>query len=149
MTQETTNSRRSFFRWLTGRGVATFEEAMGRPQLALSDLPNLPPEELGRLIPTVCPSTEILIREDHVIARTPPDGADLVLFPVSSLELTIFNLFNGQNTLLQAVQRVGAECGVEQQDAMSVARDLFLRLVAHAVCAPANSTVYDAPQKDT
>lgn len=138
--KEASNSRRFFLRWLTGQGLAIFEEMRGRPQLALNDLPNLSLDESSRLIPAIFPETEIQTGENQVILQTPGDSVEPLSFSIPSLELSIFNLFNGQNTLLKAAQRISAECGVEEHEALLAAHNLFLRLVAHRICAPANST---------
>jgi hypothetical protein len=135
--------RRGFFHWLAGQGVVAFEEMRGRPQLRLNELGELPDAQLATSKPAVLPEVEILLEENRVLARAPRRTDAVILFSSDSIDLRIFNHFNGTNTLAEAAEKVRAETGEEPEQVLAASRVLFLRLVALGVCAPVN-TLLDA-----
>ena len=133
--------RRSFFRWLAVEGIATVEQAQGKPQLRLAELPLLARESLEQIMPMVRPDIRIVPGERDVVAETPGRKKHVCLFPrepADSNACFIFNRFNGQTTIRQISADLAAARGCAYDESFGLVRDLFLRMVGEAVCVPSN-----------
>ncbi|MBZ5510035.1 MAG: hypothetical protein LAN70_02590 [Acidobacteriia bacterium] len=132
--------RRAFFRWLARESVIQFDELRGRPQLRLSDLPQLPVAQVAALKPGIVPGVEIIPAGDRVLARLPKRTDAVTLFSLHPMQLAIFNRFNGMSTLAEVAESVCAQSGQPPEEVFAATRSLFLRLAALGVCAPVNTT---------
>jgi len=130
------NPRRTFFRWMVRQGLLAFEEMRGRPQMRLSDLPDLPLAEIAAMQPAVLADVTIFTTGDFVFARLTGAVDAIALFSISSPELTIFNRFNGMNTLAHVAADWSNESGRPAEEAFLDVRNLFLRMTHLGVCAP-------------
>jgi len=131
-------NRRGFFRFLARESAVWFDEARGRPQMRLSDLPKLPPDALGELVPQILPGVEIVPKATEVQARRPGETEPVTLFRLEETNLFIFNQLNGRATLGDIVRAVSAIKGLDEKEALARVRALFLGLVRLRVCAPSN-----------
>jgi hypothetical protein len=132
-------NRRGFFQFLAREGVAWFDEARGRPQMRLSDLPELPPEALAELVPQILPGVAILPTDTEVRARRPGETETVALFQLEDTNLLIFNRFDGRATLGETVEAVSVATGLDRQETLARVRSLFLRVVGLRVCVPCNA----------
>jgi len=130
--------RRLCFRYFARDTMAWVEEVFGKPQVQLTDLPTLPAEVLGELIPQVCPGVRILPQETRVCGRLEGANETLTLFSRNNANLFVFNRFNGQQTLGAIARELGAEMNWPCDRAFVYVRGLFFRLVGLRVCVPAN-----------
>ena len=103
----------------------------------LSQLGNLPDEQLSEIIPKILPDCKILIEHGFVLAT--PAGADEAteLFSVDSPALTVFNQFNGQTFLADVVGTIARNMDWDIDYAFAYVRGVFLSLVVAGVCIPA------------
>ncbi|MFZ0800148.1 MAG: hypothetical protein WCA13_02340 [Terriglobales bacterium] len=131
--------RREFFRWLARESLVAFDELRGRPHLRLRDLNELPDAQMLASKPGILPEVEIIVEDCSILARLPQQADAVTLFSRDSIELAIFNRFNGTCTLAEAAESVGAESGTEPEEVLTATRILFLRMVALGVCAPVNA----------
>jgi len=102
----------------------------------LADLGDLPPEKLGAVIPEIVPGCEITVSEGFVWGKPPAKEQAFKLFPLASPALTAFNLFNGENALLEISRRL-SECSEwDMVHSFAYVRGLFLCLVLIGVSLP-------------
>jgi len=130
------SGRRGFFRWLVRQGLITFEEIRGHPQMALSEIPQLSTGDFQSLIPALVQGVKIIPCPDEVQAQVREDADAVHLFPVQSLELAIFNEFNGEDSIAQVVESVAKESSIPTEEVEPRVSKLFLTMVALGVCAP-------------
>jgi hypothetical protein len=103
----------------------------------LSELENLPDEQLARIKPMVNPAFEIEVEAEHVLGRYKETGVAVSLFAVDeTATLTAFNLFDGRHTLGEAGARLADQMNWDRDAGFAYARDLFLQLVENLVCVP-------------
>jgi len=139
--------RRLYFRYLARDTLVWFEELLGRPNVALSDLPKLPDATLATLLPIISPGVEILPEERQVCAR-PPRGAEIVpLFSKSDATLFVFNRFNGQQTLGAIASELSVAMDWPPERSFAYVKGFFFRLVARRVCVPCNKTPPEIPRE--
>ena len=131
--------RRLFFRYFARETVVWFEDLLGKPNLQLSDLPNLPPEAIAALIPRVCPGVAIIPEEGQVSARLPGATENVLLFPNVEANLFVFNRFNGENTIGQVAGELSAALAWPRERSIAQVKNLFFRLVRLKICLPANT----------
>jgi hypothetical protein len=124
---------------MAGTALTVFEEAAGRPQLALAELPALPLEELLPLVPGLRPELELTVEDDMVAARLRGGGELVRLFPATPDNTLIFNLIDGRTSLGQVAEAAAAAAGWSPEQAAAATRELFLQLVAAGACTPINS----------
>ena len=130
-------TRRGFLPVLMREAVVTLGMMRGGLGCRLSDLQDLPDDQLSTLKPVVNPAFEIQVKDDNVQARYKKTGATVHLFAVSeTAALTSFNLFDGRHTLGEAGASVAKQMGWDSSAGFAYARDLFLQLVADLVCVP-------------
>jgi hypothetical protein len=130
-------SRRAFLPSLLREAVVTLGMMRGGYGGRLSELGELPPEQLARIRPVLNPAYEILVEQDQVWAREIKTDRIVELFSVEDTEnLAAFNLFNGKMTLGEVGARLSQELDWDETTAFAHVRDLFLSLVVHLVCVP-------------
>jgi hypothetical protein len=136
--QREMTGRRRFFRLLGREGAVLFDEARGRPQRRLAELPELPAAELGRLIPAVCEGVAIRVENGQVCAQLPGAATARALFPVEPACVFIFNHFDGRTPIESVGRELSASMGWTAERGFREVRAMFLRLVNQRVCAPVN-----------
>jgi hypothetical protein len=138
-----TVSRREFWPALLQEALVLVGSFRGRQGFRLSDIGNLPDEQLAQIKPIVNPEHEIFVEEGHVCSRAKKTGDTLELFPMERENLAVFNLFTGQHSLGQIGQRLAQDMGWEEAEGFGRARDLFLSLLNHLVCVPKDPLEFD------
>ncbi len=134
-------SRRAFFRLLADEGCANVERMRGRPQLRLSELPQLPKDALEQIVPVILPSVQIVVADEFVLGRLPGRDAPVELFarePLETADSFIFNRFNGHLSIRQISRELAAAKSFEAAEGFDRVREFFLRLVRLGVCVPGN-----------
>jgi hypothetical protein len=134
------NTRRLFFRQFLGQTVASIEEVAGRPQISLAQLPTLPDDDLGRLMPGLRDDVRVEVQDARVQAWRADRAAAVTLFEAGDAEaVRLFNRFDGHTTLDDIARALALEEGGSAGAAFARARALFLRLVELGVCVPQNA----------
>jgi len=132
-----TCSRRDFWPALL-QEIIVLRKAVqeGQPGYRLSELRDLPDEQLARIRPIANPEYEILVEEDHVCCRR--KGMDKVrkLFRMTPENLATWNQFNGQRCLDEIGARLACEMGWEPELGYAYAREFFLALAERLACIP-------------
>ncbi len=134
-----TGSRRRFFRRFAAESLAWLEEIGGRPQYSLMDLWELPRNELGLLVPQICEGVRIEPEAEIIRIGVPGKEVEVTLSSTVGLDLAIFNLFNGVNSIGAIADRLGASGQLTPEENFDQVRSLFLRLVRCGVCVPCNA----------
>jgi hypothetical protein len=141
-----TCSRREFLPSLVKETIVTLGMLRGGRGGRLSELADLPDEQLALIKPVVNRAFEIHVEEDQVLGRHKESGVVLTLFSVEESErLAAFNLFDGKRTLGQVGRLLAEELGWDESRAFTEARGLFLSLVSHLVCVPKEPPSLDGP----
>lgn len=141
-----TCSRREFLPSLVKETIVTLGMLRGGRGGRLSELTDLPDEQLALIKPVVNRAFEIHVEEDQVLGRHKESGVTLTLFSVEESEcLAAFNLFDGKRTLGQIGRLLAEELGWDEPQAFAQARELFLSLVSHLVCVPKEPPPLDGP----
>ncbi|MBN1542625.1 hypothetical protein JW992_10805 [candidate division KSB1 bacterium] len=127
--------RRRFFRHFFGQSAVLTDEARGKPQLRLSDLPKLTDEQLARIYPKLIANTVIRTAKD---GRTTchQEQTPETRVPLNEAEAHIISAFDGRKSIGQIA------AGLKQQNAESAfaeTKSLFLRLVDAGLCFPTNA----------
>ena len=141
--QSFTCSRRKLLPALFQEMVVVLGSLKGGQGGRLSDLSNLPDDQLSQVTPIMNPDYEIFVDQDHVCSRSRRTQATLRLFPMEREYLAAFNLFNGRHTLGEIGQRVSQEMGWDEDRGFTHSRDLFLSLVRRLVCVPKDPPEFD------
>jgi len=132
-----TCTRRGFLPVLLREAIVTLGMLRGGEGCRLSELENLPDEQLAGIKPMVNPAFEIGVEAGHVLARYKKTGATVPLFAVDeTAALTAFNLFDGRHTLDEAGVHLADQMDWDKGAGFTYARDLFLQLVESLVCIP-------------
>jgi hypothetical protein len=111
----------------------------GGRSFALSDLGDLPDEQLARLIPLVRPVFAIYVDGEQVVAQHRETGSVAGLAPSTKENVLALNLFSGQINLGTAGRRLAREMGWDEPRGFAHVKDLFFSLVGSLVCIPLNS----------
>jgi hypothetical protein len=130
-------SRREFLPALVREALVTIDLARGGQGARLSELGELPDEQLALVRPILNPACEILVEEDWVCAKHRGAGTPIKLFSLDQeANLAVFNLFGGQLSLGDIGQQLAQEMGWEPARGFDHARGLFLSLASRRVCLP-------------
>jgi hypothetical protein len=129
--------RRRFFRQFAGEGIAFLEELSGKPQLRLSGLSDLPDEPLFTLKPAFLPGVTVFAEGTRMLGRR--SGGDPVdLYGLDDPGTFVLSRFDGWSPLGEIAAELESARSWSAASARSLAREVFLRLVADGFCAPAN-----------
>jgi hypothetical protein len=130
-------SRRAFLPALLREAAVTLGMLRGGQGGRLSELGDLPDEQLAQLKPILNPAYEILVEEDCVWGRYKDTGTVVKLFGLEAKEnLLAFNLFDGKHSLGQIGKRLAQEMGWDEVRGFLQARDLFLFSASRLVFVP-------------
>ena len=130
--------RRRFFKQFIGETVALIDEMQGKPQCKLVDLWEFSNQELAVIVPQVCPGVEIVPADGMICARLPENEGLLTLFASSEENVSIFNGFNGVNSIGRIAGELSVRTGFDMEESYARVRGLFLKTVSLQVCIPGN-----------
>lgn len=111
-------------------------ETHGVRGFRLSDLHDAPDEALRGVVPVRVPDRRVFLDGGHVC--TDGNGSRVRLFPAEQAYLDAFNACDGSRDLAGVAAVVEGRWDLGEDDAFSLVRDLFLRLVAADVLVPSN-----------
>lgn len=131
--------RRTFFKAMLQEVAVIHDTFKGKYSYRLSDLDSLTDEQLAQIRPVVNPACEIFVAQEYIWAKFKQVDKTYRLFSTEQKNLSVFNMFNGRNTLEQISTQLAQETGWEQASAFAHTRSLFLSLAQHLVCVPDNS----------
>lgn len=132
-------SRRDFFRALFLEARDLSGVTRGQRSFALSDLAELPDDELARLIPMVQPVFAVYVEDEYILARHGETGNVVELCPSARENILALNLFNGQIGLGTAGRRLALQMEWDESRGYEHVKGLFLSLVGRLICVPRNS----------
>jgi hypothetical protein len=101
----------------------------------LSDLGLWTDEQMYCVAPILAPGSQIERKEQYLCA-TPTGGRPLMLFPQTSPAMTVFELFDGVNTLVEIADTLAVQTGWPEEKAFAYTRGVFLSLVTVGLCQP-------------
>jgi hypothetical protein len=131
-------TRRAFLPALVREVRVLSSTLKGDRNLALSELGNLPDEQLAVLRPMILPAFSIYVDGERVVGRHKETGVVIDLFPAEKEGVLTLNQFNGKVTLGAAGGRLAQHMGWDEAQGFAYVKDLFLSLVGHLVCIPQN-----------
>jgi hypothetical protein len=138
-----TCSRRDLWRALLQEVFVIYGSVKGGQGGRLSELGNLPDDQLAQVRPIVNPDCEIFVDQGYVWSRFKKTEATVKLFPPEKENLAAFNLFNGRHRLGEIGECLSQEMGWDEVTAFTHVRDLFLSLVSRLVCVPKDPPAWD------
>jgi hypothetical protein len=115
----------------------------GGRSFALSELAELPDEQLKALIPLVRPVFDVFVEGERLVARHKEAGSIIELGPATREQVMALNLLAAETRLEVAGRRMARQMGWQEERGFAYVKDLFLSLVAHLVCVPLNSPDLD------
>lgn len=133
-------SRRQLWSAITNEFVVSGDRQRGQEVCSLADLGEFTDEDLMPIVPVVTPGCKISVEENFVCGQPATTPEPIQLFPIPSPALNVFNLFNGQTSLGEVVDRFNPPN--EEWDStrrFAFVRGLFLCLVLAGICAPKDS----------
>ena len=116
--------------------TAQSQKSDGKRVVQLSDLGNCPDEELKSIIPAILPKSRISIRDGFIYGESSMTGKSYRLFPIGSKALTVFNMFNGINTIDTISQTLSQQTGWAEDRSFAYTRGVFLSLVVAGLSMP-------------
>ena len=130
--------RRTFFKVMLQEFVVARGALKGKLGYRLTEIGTLPDEQLAQIKPIVNPACEIFVDAGYVWARFKQADKVYRLFSTEQKNLTVFNMFNGRNTLETISQRLAQDPAWEEASAFAHVKTLFVSLVNRLVCLPEN-----------
>jgi hypothetical protein len=134
--QKQSLSRRELLSALLKRSVEAVGSLGSEGGYVLSDLPNMPDEELASMRPMVNPDFEIFVDQGTVCGRSRVTGDTFKLLTMEKANLAAFNLFNGMHRLDEVGERLSREMGWDRAEGFAFARKIFVSLALRQVCIP-------------
>jgi hypothetical protein len=134
------NSRRHFFRRFIAETISLAEEICGRPQCRLSDVNQLPDSIIRTIVPVYKRTIDYRIQRNRLLLKDIKTSSYITLCHLSAQDCFIMQCINTGKTLDQIAELVENEFGEDSQKAYLKVKSLFLKLVSHAICHPANAT---------
>ncbi|MBN1933370.1 MAG: hypothetical protein JW934_01830 [Anaerolineae bacterium] len=131
-----TCSRRDFWPALLDEFRVFYGSVKGGRGGQLSQLRDLPDDQLAQVRPTLNPDYEIFVDQDFVCCRVRETGATRKLFQMKRESLAAFNQFTGRHTLTEIGAQLAQQMEWDEAAGFAYARDLFLALVDRLVCVP-------------
>lgn len=116
----------------------------GGRSFALSELGDLPDEELARLFPLVRPGFAIYVDGEHVVAQNRETGDIVELGPSTKENVVALNHFSGEVNLGVVGRRLAHQMGWDEARGFAHVKDLFIALVGRLVCVPLNASEPEA-----
>ena len=132
-------NRRKLFPALLRELFVVAGAVQGNPGLSLSDLADLPDEQLAQIVPSINPEFEITVVEDHLWSRNIHTDLSRQHFVLNPTNILVFNQFDGVHTLGEIRDNLAATMAWEMEAAFAYVVDLFLSLVRYYVALPANA----------
>lgn len=111
----------------------------GGKGLSLTDLADLPREQLALIMPRINPEFELSVVDGHVWSQHLRTGRWRQHFTVDPTSTYVFNQFDGVHTLGEVSFGLASSMQWEEDVAFACVADLFLSLVRYYVVLPANS----------
>ena len=136
--------RRRFLQRVVGDGVGFLEEISGRPQLRLKDLWQCPDEILLSLRPAFVAGATVYAVNERMLGRHSP-GDPIDLYGLDEPGTFVLSRFDGRSPLVEIASELASARGWDAGRARAHAREVFLRLVAVGLCAPANPLTAEIP----
>jgi hypothetical protein len=130
-------TRRQFFSGLMDE-VKAFSQTVEHPCYRLSDLGNLPDQELAFLIPVPLPEVAFVTREGYIWGKPAPARSFLRLFPENCPASFVIRQFNAGMCIVDAARNLARETGLDKQWAFAYVRGVFLWLVLARLYVPLN-----------
>jgi hypothetical protein len=140
-------SRRDFWPALLHEIRVLYGSIQGGQGCRLSELHDLPDEQLAQVRPVVNPEYEIFVDRDYVCCRARGTERTRKLFAMKKENLVTFNQFNGRQDLGQIGVRLAQEMGWDECQGCAYARELFLALVDRLVCFPRDPLEFADPDR--
>lgn len=131
-----TCSRRDFWPALLQELRVIYGSVKGGQGGQLSQLRELPDDQLARIRPILNPEYEIFVDQDYICCRARETEIARKLFQMKRESLATFNQFTGQHNLAEIGARLAKQMGWDEARGFAYARDLFLDLVDRLVCVP-------------
>jgi hypothetical protein len=129
-------SRRTFFRALFQEAAVVRGSFKGGQGCRLSELGNLPDDQLAQVRPIVNSDRELFVDQGYVCCKSKTTEAISKLFLAERENLVVLDMFDGRHNLGEIGIRLAQEMGWDEARAFAHARDLFLSMVQRAVCVP-------------
>jgi hypothetical protein len=134
-------SRREFFPALLQEIRVLAGLTKGGQAFQLSELGNLPDQELAEIVPMRNPAFEVYVDQGYLWSREKQTGRAFQEFAWQPENMVAFTLFDGEKTLGEIGERVATEMGWEKDKGFAHVIDLFLSMVSHLACVPRNPLV--------
>jgi hypothetical protein len=129
-------TRRNFWPALLQEITVIRDAVKGTPGFKLSELRDLPDEQLAQMRPVANPDYQILIQQDYVCCRHNDMESVRQLFAMTPENLAVWNQFNGQHRLDEIGARLAEQMDWEPELGFVYAKEFFLALAERLACLP-------------
>jgi len=128
-------TRRQFFSGLINE-IRAFAHEENHPVYRLSDLGDMPNQDLVWVVPVLLPGGEISSKEGYVWGKAPAARNPVRLFPADSPAAFVLEQFNGERTIVDASRSLAVSAVWDKQRAFAYVRGVFLWLVLAKLYVP-------------
>jgi len=111
-------------------------QGRGANAYTLAQLGEWPDDELAEIQPVVVAGCQISVQDNFVYVHLQGVEVRKKLFSLDSPALTVFNLFNGLNSLGEISQQLGEDSDWDERRSFAYTRGVFLTLVKAGICLP-------------
>lgn len=133
------SNRRGFFKQVFCDAVCLFEEFLGKPQLSLSELQNVPDEIMRDMIPVFNAGRPARIEGNVLYSEDLKSGASFRICELDERRMYIWGCIDGRTNIGNIAGNVEAWFGIEFDRAYEESRSFFILLAEHMICHPAGA----------
>jgi hypothetical protein len=133
------SNRRGFFKQVFCDAVCLFEECMGRPQLSLKELQDVPDEIMRDIIPVFNAGRHTRIEGNILYLEDVKSGNPYRLCELDEKRICIWDFIDGLTNIENIARNVEARFGIEFDQAYEETRSFFILLAENMICHPAGA----------
>lgn len=130
--------RRTFFKYMTCNILVAIDEIRGIPQLKLSDLEELPVEQIKRIIPKIDDRNIYFIERGILWSKDRKTMTVKNICEIDPVEQTIFKRFSGIETVGEIALWASEHHNLIPEEGFRITSEFFIRLAKNRVCFPGN-----------
>lgn len=129
-------SRRFFFHHLLAESISIFGEVQGKPQLLLSDIPNLPDKTIRQMAPIFIDSDKYFIKDACLWERDDKGNSPVELHGFDTHQTFIVDCFDGHSTIDEISHFLVDQFTLSEDIAFKKVKSTFIFLTRYSICCP-------------
>lgn len=138
-TKANNKTRRNFFAFFLSEVICLFEEVIGKRQMRLSELDQVPDDILYTMIPVFNKQCPYCIEGDRLLIKFKKNSLFVEIYRMNPREIYILNCFDGVRTLKNIGRLVADKYGKDNLAAFQEVKSFFLFLAKNMICYPAHA----------